>query len=76
MTRPVVVILEERFFTVTVAFCVPAGRVVGETSKPADADSAMSPVRFSALTVNVCVAPVPLMVSSSADVSRDANKGA
>ena len=76
MIRPVVVIREERFLTVTVAFCVPLGSVVGDTSKPAVAESVMSAVRFSAETVKVCVAPVPLMVSSSAEVSSDANSGA
>ena len=76
MTLPVAVFFEVRLLTVTVASVVPLGSVVGDTSNPAVAERLMSVVRFSADTVNVSVAPVPLMVSSSAEVSSVAKRGA
>ena len=76
MTLPVAVFFVVRFFTVTVPPCVPFGSVAGDTSKPAVAVSVMSVVRFSAETVNVRVALVPSMVSSSSEVFSLANIGA
>ena len=76
MTRPVAVCSVLRFFTVTVASLASAGSVAGVTSKPAEAVRLMSVVRCSALTVKVCVWPVPLMTSSSAEVLSLAKAGA
>ena len=60
----------------TLASFVSLGNVVGETSNPVVAESVMSPVRFSALTVKVPVAPVPSISNSFSEVSSFANKGA
>ena len=65
-----------RFLTVTVAFCVPAGKVEGLTSKPWVAVTLMSPVRLAVLTVKVPLAPVPLISNSSVEVAMEAKAGA
>ena len=59
----------------TVAF-FPALMVVGLTAKPCVADTLMSPVKLSELTLKVALSPVPLMVSSSVDVVSEAKGGA
>ena len=76
MMRPVFSMSEVRFLTVSVAFCVPAGKVAGVTSKPCVAVTLMSPVRLAAVTLNVALAPVPLMSNESTDVEMVANAGA
>ena len=59
MMRPVFSMRVVVWRTVTVASCVPAGRVLGVTSKPCVAVRVMSPVRLAAETVKVSLAPVP-----------------
>ena len=76
MIRPVFSMSVVRCLTVTVAFCVAAGRILGVTSKPCVAVRVMSPVRLVAETVNVPLAPVPFMVNASVLVARVANGGA
>ena len=76
MTLPVELMSVERFLTVTVAPSASGVSRVGLTSNPGVALRVMSPVRFSALTVNEPVSPVPLMVSSSVDVVSEAKGGA
>ena len=76
MMRPVFLMSVVVWRTVTVASCVPAGRVLGVTSKPCVAVRVMSPVSLAAETVKVSLAPVPLMVNASVLVAMVANGGA
>ena len=75
-TLPVVNASVERFVTVTATSLSPALMVAGLTLKPLVAVSEMSPVRFSELTRNVFVPPVPSMRSVSAEAVSRANAGA
>ena len=76
MMRPVCSFSVAKFVTVTVTFFCPALMMVGLTAKPCVAVSEMSPVRFSELTRNVFVPPVPSMRSVSAEAFSRANAGA